>query len=126
MNRTFDKIPQGDHPHKDMKPKKKLKDRAFFRTITGRNKTGKTIFGILDSLPMFNFHEVIKAVAKEKEETGASVPQILKESMGKLDVVRTLSSVATTFLIILGAQWTGVDLETAREVFEWIKPLFGG
>lgn len=57
---------------------------------------GKILFGILDVVPLPNFHEVWKAIQKEAPD--ASLPTKMKLMWDKLDGWRTTSAIVVSIL----------------------------
>ena len=77
---------------------KPIRNTALFRTITGRNKTGEIIHGILDVLPLPNFHELLKSRAKKHPDL--SLGSVTKLALKGLDPLRTIISTGIGVSII--------------------------
>ena len=87
------------------KQRKKIKDRPLYRTLTGVNKTGRLIHGVLDVLPLPNIHEIVKKSIKTNPNQ--SVKEISKDVFNKIDWVRTLIGLVIAVGIIKG--WFTAD-----------------
>lgn len=82
------------------KIRKNIKDRPLYRTLTGANKTGKIIHGVLDIVPLPNFHEIIKKSIKINPNQ--SVKDISKDVFFRIDWIRTLIGIFIAVGIIKG------------------------
>ena len=82
------------------KRSKNIKDRALYRTITGQNKTGKLIHGILDVIPLPNIHEVLKKSIKTNPNQ--NIKEISIDVFTKIDWIRTLIGLLVAVGIIKG------------------------
>ena len=92
---------------------KPLRDTALFRTITGKNKTGRIIHGILDYAPIPNFHEILKASVKENPDQ--TFFQAFKDSVVRVDWTRTLWGFGFAIAYIKG--WLTLEqLEAVKEL----------
>lgn len=87
------------------KRSKNIKDRPLYRTLTGVNKTGKLIHGVLDVLPLPNIHEIVKKSIKTNPNQ--SLKEISKDVFNKIDWVRTLIGLVIAVGIIKG--WFTAD-----------------
>lgn len=102
-----------------------LQDRAIYRTLTGKNKSGVILFAILDVLPIPSIHEVIKAVlSKDAPKNAKDFWVAFKERVSYLRLFTGLVfSGILIWLVFAGAM-------TAEEVAELIKVIaeavFGG
>jgi hypothetical protein len=77
-----------------------MRNSALVRTLTGRNLTGRTIHAIIDVLPIFNIHEIVKAAIRDNpnanwKEVGVTV-------INKIDWYRTVLSVGVAYLLVTG------------------------
>lgn len=93
---------------------KPLKDRAFFRTILGKNKTGKIIHSIIDVMPVPNIHEVVKASAKANSEQ--TILELIKDTTKRVDATRTIIALAVGFAYLKG--W--IEIEQMKELGAFI------
>lgn len=84
---------------------KNIKDRPLYRTITGQNKTGKLIHGILDVVPLPNIHEVLKKSIKTNPNQ--NIKDISKDVFFRIDWTRTLIGIFIAVGIIKG--WFTAD-----------------
>lgn len=87
------------------KRSKNIKDRPLYRTLTGANKTGKFIHGVLDVIPLPNIHEIVKKSIKTNPNQ--SFKEISKDVFNKIDWVRTLIALIVAAGIIKG--WFTAD-----------------
>jgi hypothetical protein len=87
------------------KQSKNIKDRPLYRTLTGVNKAGKIIHGVLDVVPLPNIHEIVKKSIKTNPNQ--SVAEISKDVLKKIDWVRTLIALIVAAGIIKG--WFTAD-----------------
>ncbi len=79
---------------------KNIKDRPIYRTITGQNKTGKLIHGILDVIPTPNIHEIVKKSIKSNPNQ--NFKEIAKDVFTRVDWIRTLIGLLIALGIIKG------------------------
>jgi hypothetical protein len=96
---------------------KPLRETALFRTITGKNKTGKFIHSVIDVSPLPNFHEVFKA--RLKDNPNLSLPELAKESFKSIDWFRTIAGVAVVIAYLKG--W--VSAEQLGDIKDFILQL---
>lgn len=85
--------------------RKNIKDRPFYRTLTGANKTGKLIHGILDVVPLPNIHEIVKKSIKTNPNQ--NFKEVAVDVFTKIDWIRTLIGLFIALGIIKG--WFTAD-----------------
>lgn len=107
--------------------RKRFVDTRVGRFLLGENKLGEIVHGVLDFVPTINIHEVIKRVIREADaqDIEADYLDVFIESFRRLDVTRTLVSVLGGALLILGSEWTGIEIEQLEPVVEWLLNLLG-
>lgn len=93
--------------------KMNLSNGKIKRFLTGKNRAGRVFHSVLDVLPVPNVHEVVKRVIKESDQAGRTITaiEILRDTLKRLDWMRTAGAVIVAALLIRASQWTGVDLE---------------
>lgn len=92
---------------------------AFRRTLSGENKTGEAVHGVLDLLPIPN--QIVAKVFKALGKTGHEKAAELKEAL----TVRNIAALALTIAIVSG--WLTVeDITNAVNVFAKIASLLAG
>lgn len=69
--------------------------------ITRPSLTKRAVMGILDVLPIPNFHEVIKSVIRDNPECKTEIIKLIELTLNRLDVPRTVIAVAVGLLLIL-------------------------
>lgn len=74
---------------------------AFRRTLSGENKTGEAIHGVLDLLPIPN--QIVAKVFKAIGKKGSEAKLELKDAL----TVRNIAALALTIAIAAG--WIGLD-----------------
>ena len=84
---------------------KNIKDRPLYRTITGQNKTGRLIHGILDAIPTPNIHEIVKKSIKTNPNQ--NIKEIAIDVFNRVDWIRTLIGLFVGLGIIKG--WFTAD-----------------
>lgn len=90
---------------------------ALRRTLTGKNKTGQIVHGVVDILPIPNFLNLFRAVEKEHPELNfwGVVYAVLKKG----DTIRFLVSIPLSILIVTG----NLDMETVKEFWKVVGEL---
>jgi hypothetical protein len=83
--------------------------------IQGKNKIGQVFYGIVDSLPVPNLLNPLRAAIDEKPLS--SKADIISHAAKKVDKTRLIVSALTAYLVISGK----LTLENANAVLEMIK-----
>jgi hypothetical protein len=97
--------------------------KAFRRTLTGKNRTGQVVHGIVDILPIPNFLNLFRSV--EAEQPDLNFWGVVLAVIRKGDTIRFLVSIPLSVAILAG--W--ITLDTVKEfwhVVGEILTLFGG
>lgn len=102
----------------DMKPFHKT---AFGRTLSGKNKPGRWIHGVIDVAPIPNVHEVLKAVIKDEEAEGKAIGSfdLIKETFKRLDWTRTIVGV----LLVVGFIFDYISIEKAEQLLNLLSGI---
>lgn len=90
---------------------------AFRRTLSGKNKTGQVIHGVVDVLPIPNFLNLFRAI--EKEQPDLTFWQVVYAILKKGDTIRFLVSIPLSILIVTG----NLDIETVKEFWKVVGEL---
>jgi len=89
---------------------------ALLRTLSGKNKTGQLIYGVLDVLPIPAFHNIIRTAISDKIEP-IKMPSYVWQ---RLDKLRLSTSIIMIGLAIATANGY-IDEETLKMIIEYIK-----
>lgn len=107
------KIPTYDVPeYKPNQPKMKKLLGAFIRTVSGKNKTGEAIHGVLDLLPIPN-----QALAKIAGYFAAGDVREAKDELSKLLTIRNVAALLGCIAFLTGLI-TIDDLSGLIELFK--------
>ena len=100
----------------------KLQDTSVGRFLVGKNFLGKIVFGLLDIALLPNFHEIVKKVIKEADSQGLPVgyKDVIIEAIKRADGVRTFVAIIGAIILLLGAEWTGIEIEKIQEIAQWL------
>jgi hypothetical protein len=88
---------------------------AFIRTLTGKNKTGQIVYGVLDVMPIPPIHNLIRMAVKE-DVPKSQIPAYVWQKIDKLRL--TTSAIA---IALAGAVAKGVI--TLEDAIEFLKVL---
>ena len=98
------------------RPRKPFFETAVGRTLTGKNKVGEVMHGVIDALPVPNLLNPLRAAASnpENDTTG----EILVDAMGKVDKVRFLVGICVSYGLVTGK----LTFETAGQLVKvWLQ-----
>lgn len=103
-----------------LKPNGKIR-----RFLTGKSKAGRIFYSVLDVLPIPNIHEVVKRVIKDSERQGQVIGgiEIIRDTLKRLDWIRTIGAGVVAILLIRAVQWSGVDMEVLLRLIERISEI---
>jgi hypothetical protein len=99
-----------------LKLKKPFFQTAVGRTLTGKNKAGEVLHGVVDALPVPNLLNPLRAAAADPEND--TTAEILTGAMGKVDKVRFLVGMSISYGLVTGR----ITFETAKQVLQvWLQ-----
>ena len=101
-----------------LKLKKPFFQTAVGRTLTGKNKAGEVLHGVIDALPVPNLLNPLRAAAADPEND--TTAEILSGAMGKVDKVRFLVGICISYGLITGR----ITFETAKQLLQVWLGLF--
>lgn len=96
--------------------RKRLKDTAIGRTLTGKNVAGRIIHGVLDVLPIPQVHEVIGGVIEETGRSGRSSTEVVGDAVRRIDWFRLVVGLVIAWAILTG--------KVTPESFDQLMQLF--
>lgn len=97
--------------------KKPFFERAFGRTLLGKNKAGQVLHGVLDILPFPNLINPLRASVAENPNR--SILETIQRSYTKIDAIRLIVALALSYLIVSGK----LTAEEAQQFFETLKDI---
>ena len=101
-----------------LKLKKPFFQTAAGRTLTGKNKAGEVLHGVIDALPVPNLLNPLRAAAADPAND--TTAEILTGAMGKVDKVRFLVGMSISYGLVTGR----ITFETAKQLLQIWLGLF--
>lgn len=107
------------------KMKLNFADGRIARFLTGKSKAGEIFHAVIDVLPVPNIHEIIKAVVKDHQAADRVLGgfQLIKETWGRLDTVRTIATIIGAIILVMATRWTGIEPGVLLDVIKKLSTI---